>query len=49
MDAAALAAAGISAGTIRLSIGLEQVGDLIADLQQGLRAAQKVAEKEAAV
>jgi O-acetylhomoserine (thiol)-lyase len=48
MDSAALAAAGISAGTIRLSIGLEEVGDLIADLQQGLRAAQKVVEKEAA-
>jgi O-acetylhomoserine (thiol)-lyase len=48
MDEPALAAAGISAGTIRLSIGLEQVGDLISDLQQGLRAAQKVAEKEAA-
>ena len=48
MDEQALAAAGISAGTIRLSVGLEQVGDLIADLQQGLRAAQKAVEKEAA-
>ncbi len=47
MDGPALAAAGISAGSIRLSIGLEDVDDLIADLQQGLRAAQKVAEKEA--
>ena len=48
MDGPALAAAGISSGTIRLSIGLEEVGDLIADLQQGLRAAQKIAEKELA-
>jgi O-acetylhomoserine (thiol)-lyase len=49
MDGPALAAAGISSGTIRLSIGLEEVGDLIADLQQALRAAQKAAEKEAAL
>ena len=48
MDTAALAAGGITSGTIRLSIGLEQVGDLIADLKQGLRAAEKVAAKEAA-
>ena len=48
MDESALAAAGISAGTIRLSIGLEQVADLLADLQQGLRAAQKVADREGA-
>ncbi len=46
MDPEALAAAGIGAGTIRLSIGLEQIDDLIADLQQGLRAAQKVVDKE---
>ena len=38
-----LAAAGISSGTIRLSIGLEQASDLITDLKQGLRAAEKVA------
>jgi O-acetylhomoserine (thiol)-lyase len=44
MDADALAAAGISPGTLRLSIGLEQAGDLIADLKQGLRAAEKVVE-----
>jgi O-acetylhomoserine (thiol)-lyase len=43
MDNDALAAAGIASGTIRLSIGLEQVSDLIADLKQGLRAAEKVA------
>jgi O-acetylhomoserine (thiol)-lyase len=48
MDADALAAAGISAGTIRLSIGLEQFDDLIADLAQGLRAAEKVMAKELA-
>jgi len=46
MDAAALAAGGIGAGTIRLSIGLENVDDLIDDLQQGLRAAEKVAAME---
>jgi len=46
MDADALAAAGIGPGTIRLSIGLEQVDDLIADLKQGLRAAGKAAAAE---
>ncbi len=43
MDEAALAAAGIGEGTIRLSIGLEDPKDLIADLKGGLRAAEKVA------
>lgn len=43
MDEAALAAAGIGEGTIRLSIGLEAPKDLIADLKAGLRAAEKVA------
>jgi O-acetylhomoserine (thiol)-lyase len=38
---AQLAAAGITEGTMRLSIGLEDAGDLIEDLQRGLRAAQK--------
>jgi O-acetylhomoserine (thiol)-lyase len=33
-----LTAAGISAGTIRLSVGLESASDLIADLETGLRA-----------
>jgi O-acetylhomoserine (thiol)-lyase len=46
MDAAALAAGGIGEGTIRLSIGLEDAKDLIADLKQGLRAAGKVAAKQ---
>jgi O-acetylhomoserine (thiol)-lyase len=41
MDEAALAAAGIAGGTMRLSIGLEDAGDLIDDLSAGLRAAQK--------
>ncbi len=42
MDADALAAGGIGEGTIRLSVGLEDSKDLIADLKQGLRAAKKV-------
>jgi O-acetylhomoserine (thiol)-lyase len=33
-----LTAAGISAGTVRLSVGLESAPDLIADLETGLRA-----------
>ena len=42
MDADALAAAGIGEGTIRLSVGLEETDDLIADLTRGLRAAARV-------
>ena len=42
MDEAALRAAGIGEGTIRLSIGLEDPKDLTADLKAGLRAASKV-------
>ena len=41
MDDAALAAAGIGEGTLRLSIGLEDTDDLIADLKSAFRAAQK--------
>jgi O-acetylhomoserine (thiol)-lyase len=41
MDAAALSAAGIAEGTMRLSIGLEDPEDLIEDLDRGLRAAGK--------
>jgi O-acetylhomoserine (thiol)-lyase len=41
MDAEALKNAGISEGLIRLSIGLEDSSDLIADLKQALRASQK--------
>lgn len=43
MDDAALAAAGIGPGTIRLSIGLEDAGDLIDDLGRALKAAERAA------
>jgi O-acetylhomoserine (thiol)-lyase len=41
MDDAALATAGITQGTIRLSIGLEDADDLIDDLSRALKAAQR--------
>jgi O-acetylhomoserine (thiol)-lyase len=41
MSAADLAAAGIGEGTVRLSIGLEHVDDLLEDLNRGLYAAGK--------
>ncbi len=41
MDDAALAQAGITAGTVRLSIGLEHPDDLVEDLSRALRASQK--------
>ncbi len=42
MDAAALEAAGIGEDLVRLSVGLEDVGDLVADLDQALaRAGRK--------
>jgi O-acetylhomoserine (thiol)-lyase len=41
MSDADLAKAGITAGTVRLSIGLEDAEDLVEDLERGLRAAQK--------
>jgi len=41
MSDEALVAAGIHPGTIRLSIGLEDAGDLIEDLNRGLAAAAK--------
>jgi O-acetylhomoserine (thiol)-lyase len=41
MSDEALAAGGISQGTIRLSIGLEDPDDLIEDLKRALRAAEK--------
>ncbi len=47
MDDAALAAAGITPGTIRLSIGLEDPDDLIDDLKRALKAAQKAGEARA--
>jgi O-acetylhomoserine (thiol)-lyase len=43
MDDAALAAAGITPGTIRLSIGLEDADDLIDDLKRAFKAAEKAA------
>ena len=45
MDDAALAAAGITPGTIRLSIGLEDADDLVADLKSALKAAEKAAPR----
>jgi len=39
MDNEALLAAGISEGLVRLSVGIENASDLLADLKQGLRAA----------
>ncbi|MFG5408467.1 O-acetylhomoserine aminocarboxypropyltransferase [Piscinibacter sakaiensis] len=44
MDDAALAQAGITQGTIRLSIGLEDPDDLQEDLARALKAAQKAAD-----
>ena len=41
MDAEALAAAGISEGLIRLSVGIEDPDDLTADLGRALRASQR--------
>lgn len=41
MDEAALAQAGIAPGTIRLSVGLEDAADLIADLKAALKTAAK--------
>jgi O-acetylhomoserine (thiol)-lyase len=48
MDAAALEAAGISEGTIRLSIGLEDPDDLINDLSQAIKASQRIRAPEPA-
>jgi O-acetylhomoserine (thiol)-lyase len=41
MDAAALEAAGISEGLVRISVGIEDIDDLIEDIGLGLRASQK--------
>jgi O-acetylhomoserine (thiol)-lyase len=43
MSDEALAGAGITQGTIRLSIGLEDPDDLIEDLKRALKAAEKAA------
>ena len=48
MDAAALSAAGIGEGLVRLSVGLEDPADLIGDLDQALRAAARAAAPRAA-
>ena len=44
MDDQALAKAGITQGTIRLSIGLEDAADLLDDLKRALKAAEKAGE-----
>ena len=44
MDAAALETAGVGEDMVRLSIGLEDPEDLIADLERGLRAAARAAK-----
>ena len=44
MDAAALKAAGIAEGTIRLSIGIEHADDLIEDLSKALYAVEKMSK-----
>jgi len=41
LDATALAALGIAEGMVRVSVGLEDPVDLIADLRRGLRAARQ--------
>ena len=48
MDAKALEAAGITEGTVRLSIGLEHPVDLIDDLSQAIKASQRIRAPEAA-
>ena len=44
MDAAALTAAGIGEGLVRLSVGLEDADDLVEDLDQALRGAVRAAK-----
>ena len=48
MDDAALAQAGITAGTIRLSIGLEDADDLIDDLKRALKVAASLSNQAGA-
>ena len=47
MDDEALASAGISPGLVRLSVGLEAIDDLLADLKQALKQAERQAMKRA--
>ena len=42
LDDAGLAAAGISAGTVRLSVGIEHIDDILADLERGLEAVRTI-------
>ena len=42
MDAAALEAAGITEGLVRMSVGIEDIDDLIEDITIGLKASQRV-------
>ena len=42
MDAEALAAAGIGEGLVRISVGIEDPDDLIADLDGALKASQRI-------
>jgi cystathionine beta-lyase/cystathionine gamma-synthase len=44
LDAAGLAAAGLGAGTVRLSVGIEDADDLVADVLRGLTAADAAQE-----
>jgi O-acetylhomoserine (thiol)-lyase len=48
MDAAALAAAGVGEGLVRLSVGLEDAQDLMADLGQALAGAARAVAPKAA-
>ena len=41
MDAEALEAAGISEGLVRMSVGIEDIDDLIDDVAIGLKASQR--------
>ncbi len=42
MSVEALRAAGIGEGMIRLSVGIEDVDDILGDLKQAIRASQKI-------
>ncbi|MFT5173403.1 MAG: O-acetylhomoserine (thiol)-lyase [Gammaproteobacteria bacterium] len=48
MDAQALQCAGITEGTIRLSVGLEDAEDLIEDLERAITQAQRATKKKTA-
>ncbi len=49
LDEAALTAAGVGPGLVRLAVGLEHIDDILADLEKGLRAAAAVSQATAAV